>query len=206
MNPRAERQQIVANVMMSRQRAELTTPFFAFAQTGPARLQQGPSIPILDAAGTVHDHPDFGNTRACTTPVEEGPPPEAPLPPTPWRARLLIGTGVALVGLSAYLLHGQFGYRIQAGAGIICFLGLAAMFSKSLQSVSRKTLLWGIGLQFVLAVAVIHSEYVQAVFRGVGVGIPALIASSDKGAKFVFGDLADPTPRHRTRLPPSAVD
>lgn len=126
--------------------------------------------------------------------AEEGPPPEVPLPPTPWRARLLIGAGVALVGLSAYLLHEQFGYRVQAGAGIISFLGLAAMCSKSLQSVSRKTLLWGIGLQFVLAVAVIHSDYVQAVFRGVGVGISALIESSDKGAKFVFGDLADPTP------------
>src|SRR5690349_16867075 len=110
-------------------------------------------------------------------PMEESTPPESALPPTPWRARLLIGAGVALVGLSGYLLHEQFGYRVQAGAGIICFLGLAAMSSKSLQSVSRKTLLWGIALQFVLAVAVIHSRHVQALFKAVGVGINALIAS-----------------------------
>ena len=132
-------------------------------------------------------------TPAPALNVDEGPPQEAALPPTPWRSRILIGAGVALVALSAYLLHDQFGYRVQAGAGIICFLGVAALFSKSLQSVSRKTLLWGIGLQFALAVAVIHSEYVQAVFEAVGVGIKALITASDKGAEFVFGPLATPT-------------
>jgi CNT family concentrative nucleoside transporter len=134
--------------------------------------------------------PTPGTPAPAPTPAEEGPPPEAPLPPTPWRARLLIGTGVSLVGLSAYLLHEEFGYRFQAGAGIICFLGLAAMCSKSLQSVRRKTLLWGIGLQFVLAVAVIHSRHVQVVFAAVGAGIKALITASDKGAEFVFGSLA----------------
>ena len=74
--------------------------------------------------------------------------------------------------------------------GILCFLGLAAFFSKSLQSVSRKTLLWGIGLQFALAIAVIHSPQVQYVFNGVGKGIKALIQASDQGADFVFGSLA----------------
>jgi CNT family concentrative nucleoside transporter len=118
------------------------------------------------------------------------PPPEAPLPPTPWRWRLAIAAGVLAVGGAAYLLHGKLGYRVQAGAGIVCFLGLAAFFSKSLQSVSLKTLLWGIGLQFLLGIAVIHSEWVQGGFEIVGDGIKALIAASDKGAEFVFGSLS----------------
>lgn len=80
--------------------------------------------------------------------------------------------------------------RLQAGCGIVFFLGLAALFSKSLQSVRRKTLLWGIGLQFALAVAVIYSKSVQDVFEVVGSGIKALITASDKGAEFVFGSLA----------------
>lgn len=80
--------------------------------------------------------------------------------------------------------------RVQAGCGIVFFLGLAALFSKSLQSVSRKTLLWGIGLQFALALAVIYSEHVQTVFKAVGAGIEALVTASDKGAEFVFGDLS----------------
>ncbi len=125
-------------------------------------------------------------------------PPEIALPPTPktWRlailgAILLIGA-LAYVGRNAVANQPEIAYRVQAGCGVLCFLGLAALFSKSLQSVSRKTLLWGIGLQFALAVAVIHSEAVREVFKVVGAGIKALITSSDKGAEFVFGNLARP--------------
>lgn len=118
------------------------------------------------------------------------PPPERTLPPTPWTWRAGIAAAVVAIGCAAYALHGTLGYRVQAGAGILCFLGIAACFSKSLQSVKRKTLLWGIGLQFALAVAVIHSQNVRAVFEVVGAGINHLIAASDKGAEFVFGDLS----------------
>ena len=122
--------------------------------------------------------------------AEVPPPPERALPPTPRAWRAAIFAAVAAVGLAAYALHGTLGYRVQAGAGILCFLGLAAGCSKSLQSVKPKTLLWGIGLQFVLAVAVIHSEHVRAAFEVVGTGIKALITASDKGAEFVFGGLS----------------
>ena len=142
--------------------------------------------------------PNPGTLATAPATADEGPPPEMPLPPTPLRSRLLIAAGIALVGLSAYLLHDTLGYRVQAGAGIICFLGLAAMFSKSLQSVSRKTLLWGIGLQFALAVAVIHSPQVQVVFEAVGAGIKALITASDKGEVRVWRSCRpDATPVKR---------
>ncbi|HSQ54195.1 MAG TPA: nucleoside transporter C-terminal domain-containing protein, partial [Gemmata sp.] len=126
------------------------------------------------------------------------------MPPTPWKWRFVIAAAIAGIAALAYFCQAAFapspgaGLRLQAGAGILCFLGIAALFSKSLQSVSRKTLLWGIALQVALAVAVIHSAEVQAVFRGIGTGIRALIDASDQGAKFVFGELADPVP------PPSA--
>ncbi len=121
---------------------------------------------------------------------------EAPLPPTPLSWRLGIAAGVVLLAMATYGLHGQFGEtsrpRFQAGMGILCFLGVAACFSKSLQSVRLKTLLWGLGLQFALAVAVLHSEWVYAGFKVVGAGIKYLIEASDKGAEFVFGPLAKP--------------
>ncbi len=129
-------------------------------------------------------------TTVPITSAEAPPPIEAILPPTPWSWRLAIAAGIGILGLTAYLLHTTLGYRFQAGMGILCFLGVAAFFSKSLQSVSRKTLLWGIALQFVLAVAVIHSPQVRVVFETVGSGIKALIAASDKGGEFVFGSLA----------------
>src|SRR5262245_28287627 len=105
---------------------------------------------------------------AAPADTNEAPPPEVPLPPTPWRWRIGLAAVVALVGATAYFLQPTLGYRVQAAAGILCFLGLAACFSKSLQSVSRKTLLWGIALQLTLAVAVIHVDYVQTVFQVVG--------------------------------------
>jgi len=121
---------------------------------------------------------------------EPGPPSEAPLPPTPCSWRIAIAAGIGALGLVAYLLHATLGYRFQAGMGILCFLGIAAFFSKSLQSVRLKTILWGISLQFLLAVVVIHSDHVRIAFETVGTGIKALITASDKGGEFVFGSLA----------------
>ena len=142
--------------------------------------------------------PAPGTTSATTTELAaaEGPPPEAPLPPTPWKWRFIILGGLCAVGAAAYAgsmaleQQPQIAYRVQAGCGIVFFLGLAALFSQSLQSVSRKTLLWGIGLQFALAVAVLYSPHVRTVFEWVGEGIKALITASDKGADFVFGSLS----------------
>ncbi len=124
------------------------------------------------------------------TPAADAQPPESPLPPTPWRWRAGIAAGVAMVGIAAYVLHTELGYRFQAAAGLVCFLGVAAVSSKSLQSVRLKTLLWGVALQFVLAAAVIHSQAVRAGFEVVGGGIRHLVAASDRGAEFVFGSLA----------------
>jgi len=126
---------------------------------------------------------------------DDAPPPEHPLPPTPIAWRIVIAVAIVAVGFSAYLLHGRMSYRAQAGMGIICFFGVAALFSKSLQSVSLKTLLWGVGLQFLLALVitrpdVLHTQWVIAGFEAVGAGIKALVSASDRGAEFVFGSLA----------------
>lgn len=126
-------------------------------------------------------------------------PPESPLPPTPWKWRAAIAAAVLGVAFAAYLAAWRpmsaetkaNAYRLQAFAGILCFLGTAAFFSVSLQSVRRKTLLWGIGLQVGLALAVLHVKEVKSAFDVVGTGIKALIAASDEGAKFVFGPLAN---------------
>jgi CNT family concentrative nucleoside transporter len=146
-----------------------------------------------------------GTTAPASTETE-GPPPESPLPPTPWRWRIALGSAVAVIAAAAYLLHStlkpEVALRVQSAAGILSFLGVAAFFSKSLQSVRLKTLLWGIGLQFALALVVLQPPWIHGVpewlrlawmpdvFDGIGRGIKALIAASDKGADFVFGSLA----------------
>lgn len=136
--------------------------------------------------------------QATPADAENTAPPEVALPPTPWKWRLGILGAVAVVGAVAYFGRmavadrPEIAYRVQASCGVLCFLGVAAFFSNSLQSVSRKTLLWGIGLQFALAILVLYVEPVRDIFKAVGVGIDALIRASDKGAEFVFGNLSRP--------------
>ena len=79
--------------------------------------------------------------------------------PTPlaWRAGILAAV-VALGGL-AYATHGVLGPRGQAAFGILCFIGLAAAFSRNLRAVNWKTVGWGVALQVFLALAVTTSEW-----------------------------------------------
>lgn len=117
----------------------------------------------------------------------------SPIPPTPiaWRAGLI--ACVVFIAGAAYLMHSTIGTRGQAGAGILCFLALAAAFSKNLRAVNWKTMAWGIGLQFLFAVLVIYAKPVREAFSIIGTGIKVLIESSDKGAEFVFGSLSKPS-------------
>ena len=112
---------------------------------------------------------------------------------TPLTWKLAIIAAMALCVTAAYTLQGAVGTRGQALLGLPVFLGLAALASTNLRAVSRKTLLWGMVFQLVLALAVIKVGYVREVFEVVGSGIKVLIKCSDEGAKFVFGPLVGPT-------------
>src|SRR5579883_596382 len=126
--------------------------------------------------------PGTASTSPSADPPADAAPPEVALPPTPRSWRLFILGGLVVIALVAYFGSAGFrtagdsqsAQRIQAGCGICIFLGLAALFSVSLQSVSWKTILWGVGLQFTLAIAVLHSRYVRMVFEAVGDRIKAL--------------------------------
>ena len=121
-------------------------------------------------------------------------PPSPPPAGTPlsWRFGIL-AVVFGLLGI-AYLTRDVIGPRGQAAFGVVCFIGLVAAFSVNLRAVNLRTLLWGIGLQFLLGVAVTQSEWVQAALRWVGGGVQTLLDVSKDGAKFVFGPLADPAP------------
>src|SRR5437660_12833939 len=84
-------------------------------------------------------------------PVSEPLPPAkvlmSPVAPTPLVWRLVIGAVVVALATAAYWLQQPLGPRGQAALGIVCFLGVAALFSSNLRAVSLQTLLWGIGLQ-----------------------------------------------------------
>ncbi len=121
--------------------------------------------------------------------------PVAPSPqaaPTPlwWRAGIAAAIGV--LALAAYELRDFIGLRCQSVAGVFFFFGLVAMFSSNLRSVNWRTIVWGFGLQVVLAVLVLKVDAVYQGFEKVGEVVKAFIGFSDEGAEFVFGNLARP--------------
>lgn len=116
-----------------------------------------------------------------------------PTPPpagTPLPVRLGLLAAVAALAAVAYALQPQIGPQGQAAFGIVCFLGVVAALSSNLRAVNRRTLVCGIALQFLLAVAVIHSDWVRGVFEVIGAGVKKLLDYSGRGGEFVFGNLA----------------
>jgi CNT family concentrative nucleoside transporter len=127
---------------------------------------------------------------------DEGQISEQPLAPTaaftPLSWRLGLAAAILLLGLTAYLLRDAIGLRGQSLAGVFFFFGLVALFSTDLRAVNWRTIGWGFALQVVLAVLVLKVPAVYWVFERVGEVVKAFIGFSDKGAEFVFGNLARP--------------
>ncbi len=119
-------------------------------------------------------------------------PPESLRAKTPFVWRLGIGAIVAAIGLAAFSLQHVIGLRGQAVAGVICFFGLVAMFSTNLRSVNWRTIGWGFALQITLALLVLKVPFVKAGFEHAKIVVVSFINFSDKGAEFVFGNLARP--------------
>jgi CNT family concentrative nucleoside transporter len=118
--------------------------------------------------------------------------PLSPKPPTPFIWRIGIAAGILALGGLAYVARNIIGTHGQAVAGIFCFFGLVAMFSTNLRAVNWRTIGWGIALQVILAVLVLKVPLVHQALVAVKTVVVHFIDFSDKGAEFVFGNLARP--------------
>ena len=80
---------------------------------------------------------------------------------------------------------------------LISLLGLVAMvvtawaISEKRRLFPWRTVLWGLGLQFIFAVLILKTPWGAAVFDLTGRAVQKLIQFSNEGCKFVFGPLAD---------------
>ncbi len=119
---------------------------------------------------------------------------------TPLRWRLMILAGIGVTLLAAWVGREQTGTRGQAVAGVVCFFGCVALFSANLRAVNWRTVGWGFGLQLLLALLVLKGQVtvgdrtwsVKQGLEAVGNSVKAFIGFSDKGAEFVFGNIANP--------------
>jgi CNT family concentrative nucleoside transporter len=122
----------------------------------------------------------------------------SPTPSTPLAWRVAIGTAVVGIASAAYVARDTIGPRGQSLAGVFFFFGLVAVFSVNLRAVNWRTIAWGIALQTLLAVLVLHGAVtiggerysVYGAIERVGEVVKAFISCSDQGAQFVFGNLA----------------
>src|SRR5579864_1838377 len=88
--------------------------------------------------------------------------------------------------------------------GIIVFLFLAYLFSTNRRAIRVKTVAWGLGLQFVFALAVIYSNVGQQIMNVAGAKVTRLLNYAFAGSFFVFGNLGLPAdPKHSLWFLPS---
>jgi CNT family concentrative nucleoside transporter len=76
--------------------------------------------------------------------------------------------------------------------GIIVFLFIAYIFSTNRRAIRLKTVLWGLGLQFLFAWIVIRFTWGQRTLQTAGTAVNKLLAYAFKGSTFVFGNLGYP--------------
>ncbi|HEX5111189.1 MAG TPA: nucleoside transporter C-terminal domain-containing protein [Vicinamibacterales bacterium] len=92
--------------------------------------------------------------------------------------------------------------RIQPLAGVAVILALAYCLSTARRSIDRRTVAWGLALQFLFALVVLKTEAGRAVFQTLGGAISRLLNFTYVGSSFVFGPLGNPDvwPRVMTRV------
>ncbi len=79
--------------------------------------------------------------------------------------------------------------RFTGVLGLLTMLALAFIFSTNRRAIRVKTVVWGLGLQFVLAVLVLRVQAGQWLFAKAGYGAKHLLDFSYYGSSFVFGEL-----------------
>jgi hypothetical protein len=86
--------------------------------------------------------------------------------------------------------------------GMAVLLALAWAFSSHRRLFPRRTVLWGLGLQLVVAVLLLRTDWGRAVFSWLRGAVVQLLAFTDPGAEFIFGPLFRTAPQYVENLAP----
>jgi CNT family concentrative nucleoside transporter len=78
--------------------------------------------------------------------------------------------------------------------GIVVLLSLAYLFSTDRKAIRLKTVIWGLGLQFVFAIMVVYFTFGQKVMAKAGAIVTKLLSYAFAGSTFVFGPLGADDP------------
>ncbi|MEA5575892.1 NupC/NupG family nucleoside CNT transporter [Anabaena sp. UHCC 0451] len=78
--------------------------------------------------------------------------------------------------------------RAISALGILVFIGISYALSVNRHAVRWRTIAWGLGLEFLLALVILKTSWGLNLFKSLGDIIGNFLAFSDVGAKFVFGE------------------
>jgi concentrative nucleoside transporter, CNT family len=73
--------------------------------------------------------------------------------------------------------------------GLLTMLGLAYAFSTNRGAIRKKTVAWGLGLQFAFAVFVLRVDYGRRMFQTAGDAATWVLNHAFVGSEFIFGEL-----------------
>src|SRR6202790_4868021 len=78
--------------------------------------------------------------------------------------------------------------RFTGVLGIIAILAAGWLFSTHRSAIRPRIILWGVGLQFAVAVLVLKTDFGK-IFEAIGAGVTAMLNYAEAGSSFVFGPL-----------------
>lgn len=77
----------------------------------------------------------------------------------------------------------------QGIAGVLSLLFLAYVFSANRRAISWKTVVFGLGLQLVLALCILKITWAETIFNAIGKVFVGILDFTAAGSTFLFGDL-----------------
>ncbi|XP_055989959.1 sodium/nucleoside cotransporter 2 [Sorex fumeus] len=106
-----------------------------------------------------------------------------------WMKRVF--AGIALIGLILWLAldTARRPEQLISFAGICMFVLILFACSRHHSAVSWRTVLWGLGLQFVLGILVIRTDVGFNAFQWLGDQVQIFLNYTVEGSSFVFGDV-----------------
>ncbi|PIK39093.1 putative solute carrier family 28 member 3 isoform X3 [Apostichopus japonicus] len=95
---------------------------------------------------------------------------------------------LAGIGVGIYFLSRENPEQLISGVGLLFFVFVTYIFSEYPRKVKWRPVIWGLVLQFLLALFVLKTKLGYLTFNWLGDVIQTFLGYSDEGAKFVFGD------------------
>ncbi len=85
----------------------------------------------------------------------------------------------------------EIGLRLTSAFGLVAMVGIAWALSEQRREIPWRVILWGLGLQAVLALVLLGTAFGRAFFVGVNEGVIGFLQFTEEGTRFVFGPLKE---------------